>query len=344
LISIKPSSRGGRSEILASPAQARPSGGPAFGRAEERVTVPMGCGLIRLKAGGVERCLSGPVHWSQHVMTIGRILLVLDANAPAEPAATLAASLTTAEGGVEGVCLFHEPEPTVAGVFSHGGKAVTDVLDRVQSAIAAQTADAAAAFRTTIIDQGRSSGWRVAEIDGWRSAALPAALLSDLVVLAPAGADRAFQGVVAGLVLQSAAPCLIAPAEGVARAPFRHVAVAWNGSREAARAVRDAMFFLQAADRVTVLIAAEEATRWIDTSQVGALRQSLARRGVTADIVDVDAGSPAIGQRLLAQCRTLGVDLLVSGAYGHPRAAEALLGGVTRTLLSHAQLPVLLSH
>ena len=147
------------------------------------------------------------------------------------------------------------------------------------------------------------------------------------------------------VALASGRPILVVPYAGQFETIGRRIVVAWDASREATRAVNDAMPLLAAAEMVTVLT--------IDPHQGPAghgelpgadISLHLARHGVKAAIErTVSAGVPA-GEVVLSRTADLAADLLVMGAYGHSRARELLLGGVTRTVLNSMTVPVLMSH
>jgi nucleotide-binding universal stress UspA family protein len=123
------------------------------------------------------------------------------------------------------------------------------------------------------------------------------------------------------------------------------VLIGWNASREATRAVSDAMPLLSAADVVTVLtIDAREGPDAHGELPGADISLHLTRHGVKAEIErTVSAGIP-VGDVLLSRAADLGADLLVIGAYGHSRVRELLLGGATRSILHSMTLPVLMSH
>lgn len=279
-------------------------------------------------------------------MTPKQILLVLDADTPADAATSLAAEIAAGAGGcVGGVCLFREPDPSIADCYAIGPEAVGEVVERLKIEIRDDTAAACKAFRHAVTSRGLSESWRLAAISDWRSALLGASHIADLIVAPAAGDRHDFRAVTVDLLLQSGAPCLIAPAQVGVRAPFRRVALGWNGSREAARAMRDGMEFLRAASEVIVLVAAEEKTQWIDQANTEGLVKHLARHGVHAGLEQVaDRGGRAVGEALISQCEEFGADLFVMGGYGHSQAAETFLGGATQTLLKHAPFAVLMSH
>jgi nucleotide-binding universal stress UspA family protein len=118
------------------------------------------------------------------------------------------------------------------------------------------------------------------------------------------------------------------------------VAVAWDGGKEASRAVRTAVPLLEKASSVLILSAPAASARLFDPED---LRAYLASRGVAADIETIaEAGDPS--QRLLKAAKAAGADLLVSGAFGHPRLQEFIFGGTTRTFLNTEGPSLFLSH
>jgi len=126
----------------------------------------------------------------------------------------------------------------------------------------------------------------------------------------------------------------------------RHIAVAWNSSRPAARAVNDALPLIEVSKKATILMA--NPTEFIDRR--GALPpdrlvEHLTRHGAVTDLLlleHVPAGS--VARALQTKAREIGADLLVAGAFGHPKLWEKLLGGVTRDLLDHTRLPIFMSY
>lgn len=142
-------------------------------------------------------------------------------------------------------------------------------------------------------------------------------------------------------LLNSGRPLVIVP-EGVRTFAATHPMIAWDGRREAARAVTDAMPFLQRAAQVTVLGIAR-AQHEEEGAPVAALLEWLQRHGVAASAT-MDKDSPDAGPALLAAATRLGADLIVAGGYGHSRVREFVMGGATRSLMHDARLLVLLSH
>jgi len=130
----------------------------------------------------------------------------------------------------------------------------------------------------------------------------------------------------------------------VARTGFRTdgcVAVAWDGGKEASRAVRTALPLLQQASKVVILAAPASSARYFDPARLGGF---LAERGVTAEVHTLsETGDPA--PLLLTAAKSLAANIMVVGAFGHPRLQEFIFGGATRTFLNAADAPSLfLSH
>ena len=147
------------------------------------------------------------------------------------------------------------------------------------------------------------------------------------------------------VTLASGRPILVVPYAGHFETVGRRVLIGWNATREATRAVNDAMPLLIEAEVVTVLtIDPREGPDGHGELPGADISLHLARHGVKAKVErTVSAGIPA-GDVLLSRAADLGADLLVIGAYGHSRVRELLLGGATRSILQSMTVPVLMSH
>lgn len=146
------------------------------------------------------------------------------------------------------------------------------------------------------------------------------------------------------LAVAAGRPVLVIPNAGTTPEIGRSVLVAWNGSREAARAVFDAMPLLQRARKVRV-VGLSEPTRGkgVREPDLG-LAATLARHGVAAEAVQSVARGEDVGEVLLSRLAECDADLLVMGAWGHSRLHELVFGGVTRHIARHMTVPTLLSH
>lgn len=168
----------------------------------------------------------------------------------------------------------------------------------------------------------------------------------DLAVVGQPDPDRdrtntGVGGLPPDLALALGRPVLVVPYIGRYADPGHMVMVAWNGTREAARAVHDALPLLKAANSVTILcIDPDPAQR----DSATALVKHLSHAGIAAKAKHTLSGDISVGDVLLSALADASADLLVMGAYGHSRLRETVFGGVTATLLNSMTVPVLLSN
>jgi nucleotide-binding universal stress UspA family protein len=145
------------------------------------------------------------------------------------------------------------------------------------------------------------------------------------------------------LALGVGRPVLIVPRYGTFEAVGKRVLIAWNGSREATRAVHDAIPLIKHATKVTVLSIDPERDTG-DRLPGADIALHLARHGIAAEAASTVGLDIGVGDLLLSRAADLGADLIVMGAYGHSRLREVVLGGATRHILQHMTVPVLMSH
>jgi nucleotide-binding universal stress UspA family protein len=171
---------------------------------------------------------------------------------------------------------------------------------------------------------------------------------ADVTVVGQAAADEedmsAADFLAEQIVLAAGRPILVVPYAGKFDTTGSNVLVAWNASREATRAVNDALPILQLADKVTVLSVNPEDTGGHGDIPSADISLHLARHGVKVEASQTVAHDIDAGNAILSRASDVGADLVVMGAYGHSRLREIVLGGVTQTLLSHMTVPVLMSH
>lgn len=141
------------------------------------------------------------------------------------------------------------------------------------------------------------------------------------------------------LLMQSGRPAVVFPYAGKAGPIGRTVLVAWNESRESARALSAALPWLRTAASVHAVTYGGDVQQPLER-----LRAFLHAHGVADPRLHASGHDGDVGNQLLSLGADLGADLLVMGCYGHSRAREWVLGGATRTVLESMTLPVLLSH
>ena len=146
------------------------------------------------------------------------------------------------------------------------------------------------------------------------------------------------------VVLNAGRPVLIIPPGYQKETVGSRILVAWNASAEARRAVTDSIPFLRRADVVEVaMFNVDVEPEMRDQNAISDFAAFLSRHGVDAVILEPQQARH-VGQALLSLAEKRGADLLVVGGYGQTRFRQFLLGGVTRTILSDAEIPVLMSH
>lgn len=225
-----------------------------------------------------------------------------------------------------------------------------DLLDRQREAIEEEAADCQKVFENTASKGGVNVDWRSVEAGG---ETVPAVVMghgrcADLVICGQEDRDSSAQGmhnVPEDVMFGCGRPVLLLPYAGTYPVIGRFPVVGWDGSREAARAVGDAMPFLKRAEEVKIVTVNTQGTQLRGSSLPGTeLASSLARHGVKCEASQTVAKDLSIADEILSRTADLGSDLLVMGGFGHSRIREYVLGGATRGILERMTLPVLMSH
>jgi len=202
-------------------------------------------------------------------------------------------------------------------------------------------------FEETLEGVGVGYEWRAVEGDLVSSLSLHGRYV-DLVVVGqsdnddPESVDAATTD---HIVMEVGRPVLFVPYIGAPKVVGEHIMVAWNATREAVRAVADAMPFLQRAKRVEVVSVNPARGNEGEGDVPGAdVCLHLARHGVRAEAHQIVVSDIDVGNLLLSRAADEEVDLIIMGAYGHSRFRELVFGGATRHMLDHMTVPVLMSH
>lgn len=173
--------------------------------------------------------------------------------------------------------------------------------------------------------------------------------VNDLIVMgAGSGEYLTGPGLLDQVVLGAGLPVLLLP-DGFLSTnveyDFKRIFVGWNNSREAARAIRDALPFFHKADTVLIATVVPETEERQEPEELPMLREYLETHNLVVETEIITHTPPATnGEVLLETAAAKQADMLVMGAYGHSRWREIVLGGTTRYVLKHANLPVLMSH
>jgi nucleotide-binding universal stress UspA family protein len=187
--------------------------------------------------------------------------------------------------------------------------------------------------------------WQCREADTTEGV-ITMARLHDLVVMGQPDPDVPSNGLrPSEVVLAAGRPALIVPYAGEFTELGRNILVAWNGTREAARALHDAMFLIDGAAAVTVLqIDPPGGEGGIPDLSAADVVAALRRRGVAAKAESTVSDGTPVADIVLSLAADLTADLVVMGAWGHSRLREFVLGGASRGVLQEMTVPVLMSH
>ena len=169
-------------------------------------------------------------------------------------------------------------------------------------------------------------------------------LAADLIIVSQEDPDPfgMRSDIPSSVVFGTGRPVMILPRDGDSGPTdgiIRRVTIAWNRSREAARAVFDAMPVLQHAEKVTIVAVDPPHATFGDE-----LAAALARHGVRVEVTPVAREGRSVGEAIAAQADADDADLIVMGSYGHSAFRESLFGGATYDLLEDMKRPVLMAH
>ena len=175
---------------------------------------------------------------------------------------------------------------------------------------------------------------------------------ADLLVLGQSEQKLDFYGSAdtsGDIMLRAGRPVLMVPMKGRNGPIGKRILVAWKDSREAARAVFDAMPFLVDADMVHILTVKQPPRRNTDATRgmpipAADIAATLAHHDVRCEIIGRVGSESSVGAEILAQVKESGCDMVVMGGYGHSRMREIIFGGATRSLFDNMTVPVLMSH
>lgn len=220
-------------------------------------------------------------------------------------------------------------------------------MQALQDAAHRESESLKAIFDATCAREGIAGDWRnVVSMSGYGTGDSAETLrCADLIVAAQS--DPAFMSDdpdIEQVLFEGGRPVLLVPTVYKGAKVVERVLIGWNGTREATRAVFDALPFLQKARKVEIVSVDTEKTDTQSPALAGVeLAATLARHGVKAEVVSVASEGLSAGTVLENRLAEVGIDLLVIGAFSKSRLREMLFGGVTRSLLDSTTVLTLLS-
>lgn len=200
-------------------------------------------------------------------------------------------------------------------------------------------------FDDVVSKAGLSADCRTDHSLGGRISSIVArhARYADMVILGQPENDGHETGNVEDVIMASGRPALVVPYIGAHETIGRRPMIAWDGGREAARAVNDALPMLEKAETVRVIAVNPDSGD--HGPEPGAdIALHLARHGLKVEIQHLEVHGMSIADSILSRMADQDIDLLVMGAYGHSRVREWVLGGTTRQIFAQMTVPVLMSH
>ena len=273
------------------------------------------------------------------------ILVHIPSERPVRPVVDVAVALTIARRShLDAIAIGYE-SMSAAGMIVDGGGAAVAVVMGAEQDRAQERADAAIAIFEVEAGLAKIAyGIRtLATIpaEAGQTIGTLSRLYDMTIVLQPEASTASYDNEIPQHVLfNSGGPMLMVPYIHKGPLDTHHVGIAWDGSRLAARAVRDAMPFLMGAKEVTVIAINEE----VGESSSDQLAAHLGRRGIAARVQRLTMDRGQVQGALLSIAAESSMGLLVMGGYGHSRLQERILGGVTRSMFDSMTVPVLMSH
>ena len=272
------------------------------------------------------------------------LVVSLSVGASRDAAGPYAISVAEAFGAhVAGIAFSYEPviPPTIMGTIPASFvESQRDENDRAAN-------DARAKFDEAARRAGVSSESRTlsASLAGSADRFATIARRFDLAVVGQAEPDRAApeELIVENALFSSGRPVLIVPYIQKAELTLDRVMVCWDASRNAARAIADAMPFLKRARVIDVVIVASELIK-SDEIPGADIGQHLARHDLKVEVRRIVSPDTDVASTILSHAADTAADFIVMGGYGHSRLREFILGGATRGMLSAMTLPTLMSH
>ncbi|TPL90110.1 universal stress protein [Mesorhizobium sp. B2-3-12] len=203
-----------------------------------------------------------------------------------------------------------------------------------------------AVFLRRIEDSGLSFDWRSLESFSGDSAltGISTVRAADLIIAAQRETGGDPSADVDTLVYDAGRPVLVVPSAGPLVTTFKRVLLAWNGSKEAARAAFDALPFIIEAEKTDILVIDPPDTLDESPEAAGAeIASALSRHGATVSVSVQKSDGTSVDDMIQNRVAESGADLLVLGAYSHSWLRQLLFGGVTRTVLRTSQVAAFLS-
>jgi nucleotide-binding universal stress UspA family protein len=272
------------------------------------------------------------------------VVVNISGRGPRDFAAEYATSIAATFGAhIAGISFLYEPvipDGTLGGI-------PVDLIELQREENSKVANEAVSRFEAGVKKAGVSAETRIldATFGGAATVFAQIARRFDLAVVGQAQREGGASDelMVEGALFESGRPLVVVPYIQKRGLTLERVLACWDGGRTAARAIGDAMPFLERAKAVDIVIVAE-GRKGGDEINGTNVSEHLARHGVAANVKRIAKGDLAIEDVLLSYAADSGADFMVMGGYGHSRLREFILGGVTRGILASMTVPVMMSH
>jgi len=276
------------------------------------------------------------------------ILVHVPTERPVRPVVDASIALATAfTAHLDAVAIGYVSPSTAYVMDVSAGAAVAAALEMEQERAAQRASAALAVFEADARNAGISYDQHAIEglpTDAAASIGVAARLYDLTMVLQPEAERETFDNrIPVEILFRAGGPVLFVPHIFSGALKARRIGICWDGSRLAARALRDARPFLSQADTL-VALSLNGADNLPADASADKLAKHLRRVGLPIKLIDLPASRSEIQPSILSLAADENLDMLVMGAYGHSRLQEGFLGGVTREMLVTMTVPTLMSH
>src|SRR5215469_4596596 len=276
------------------------------------------------------------------------ILVHVPTERPVRPVVDASISLAAAfTAHLHAVAIGYVSPSTAYVMDGSAGAAVAAALEMEEERATQRASAVLAVFETEAGNAGISYDQHAIEglpTDAAASIGVAARLYDLTVVLQPEAERETFDNKIpVEILFQAGGPVLFVPHIFSGALKARRIGICWDGSRLAARALRDARPFLSQADTLVALSLNGADCAPLDAS-AEKLSKHLARVGLPMRLINLPASRSEIPPSILSIAADEGLDMRVMGAYGHSRLQEGILGGITREMLRTMTVPTLMSH
>lgn len=242
-----------------------------------------------------------------------------------------------------GISSAAENDDVLASAFARGD-GVKDVIRHRQQSMATRLAHAGKSLAKTAARHDINAEFRIVPYSQIGGEAALHALYCDLLVVGNPAVGAPLTWSAIQVLDRTGMPLLIVPNGWTGDSVGRHIIMAWNASRQARRALADALPLMATAEAVDLLIVDPESDEGRHGEEPGAdIAAYLARHQVPVEVRCIASQGKTVAEVILQETVERGADLVVFGAYSRARISEAVFGGVTRTLLDSEQAPLFVS-